>query len=235
MENNKTMKFKSFEDLQMFLIDIGKLDEVFTLDEKFAPAEEDINEFIKFRGKMVGKLKDFRKSQDQKSNWRKYRSNYMKGIRDFHKSTAGKKMHRNLARFLTTRIKNESLELNIYELRETLQSFSSYPTHLFIEMGYYKPLEDQLFYEEFIEEAIPAFHRAIDELYSAKFELSEQDLDLILRVVDPDAFVEAIVESENLDKQKVKEILELKFKEAEEKRECSFLEIYKIDNFVTKI
>ncbi len=226
------LKFKTIEDLQMFLIDIGKLDQVFKVDEKYTPEETDIDEWIKFRGSIIGKLKDFRKSQDQKSNWRKYRSNYMRGIRDFHKSTAGKKMHRNLARFLTTRINNESLGLDIYALRETLQSFSSFPTHLFIEMGYYKTVEDQLFYEEFIDEAIPVFQRALSELYNARFKVSESDLDLILRVIEPEAFIDAIVESTGKEKQIIKDLVENKTKEVESKSEYSYQEIYDIENFI---
>jgi len=58
--------------------------------------------FVKKRDIELG-LTDFERSRRQRENWWRNRWKYMKGIRRFHRSTAGKAFHRSLGRFLATR------------------------------------------------------------------------------------------------------------------------------------
>lgn len=59
--------------------------------------------FVKHRKMIVPMLKDFRKSQQTKHNWRTNKNSMLKGIKKWHSDPEGKKFHRQLGRFLATR------------------------------------------------------------------------------------------------------------------------------------
>jgi len=190
------MKFKSTTDVKLFLIDAGRLDLIDSVDESYSPDEELIEAFLKKRRQLVDKIKDFRKSQQAKQSWRQNRKKYMDGIRDFHKSTDGKRFHRNLARFLVSRISNEDFNtLEYTDLVETLKSLSSLPTHLLIDLSYYKTAESQATYEELLDESFPIIYKILNNMYYMNFKIEESDLDMLLRLVDTKELVNVICES----------------------------------------
>lgn len=218
------LKFKSKIDTMLFCIDLERYDLLESVTDTYVPTDEMVNEFIKRRREMVGKIKDFRKSQQTKQSWRKYRNKYMNGIKGFHKSTDGKRFHRNLARFLVSRITDESIDMNLYDFAEVLKSLSSLPTHLLIELQFYHPLEEQATYEEMLDEVFPIIYKTLDKLYYANFKIDEKDMDFILRLIDTKTLISEIAEKTNKSKDLIKEDLDRLVAEDEEK---SYLDIIK--------
>lgn len=108
-------------------------------------------EFIKKRRERVKVLKDFRKSQNQKANWRKNRWKIMKGIKAFAKSTEGKKFHRKLGTFLATR---DFGGLRYNEALELIPIISSVLTHTFIELDYWRSFDEEVEYGVFSDEVL---------------------------------------------------------------------------------
>lgn len=147
------MKFKSLRSVELFLSEVSP-ELVETANEDFEPTDEMMELFIKKRKRLVPKMKDFQKSQASKSMWRKNRYKILKGIKSFHKSTAGKSMHRRIGRFLALRdtskreTKIESIK-NPTHFSDLMKSLSSYETHNYIELGYYRPLSEEAEYQAF--------------------------------------------------------------------------------------
>lgn len=175
----------------MFLLEINQVSLIKDATLGFVPSVEQMDEYIKARGTFVPKLKDFRKSQNSKEGWRKNRYKSMKGIKKFHNSTKGKRFHRSLGRFLSTRdtmsgmYKRESYAANtILDLHEALKALSSLRTHLLIEYGYYLPTEDYVDLEILTEEVFPLLSRIEAELLRDGGEVCSEDLDFLLRLVD---------------------------------------------------
>jgi hypothetical protein len=203
------LKFKTIQDAQMFLIDIGQFYRVSDIDETFKPTKEELDEFIKRRSKLMLGLKDFRKSQQQKSNWRKNRAGIMKGIKKFHKSTAGKRFHRNLGRFLVSRISGESLDYNIYDTLDFLKGISSCRTHLYIEESYYMTLYDYIEFISFREDVLKPLFK-LEESFSNLNTciLDDYELDCLLSLIDLNELSFVISESLGLEKEIVYNFLD---------------------------
>ena len=179
------MKFRDLKDAHLFLLEIGKASLIESVkDSSWYPEEELIQEFISARRALIPKLKDFRKSQTSKENWRKNRYNMMKGIKSFHKSTDGKKFHRSLGRYLATRIaKSGRYNENYDDKYEALKGVSSLRTHLYIDSGYYKSLEEQIDFELFMDEVVPVTLTEELNIYKDNCLVNEQDLDILCRAV----------------------------------------------------
>lgn len=81
------MKLQSSEDKLNFLSEVGRID---LIDQDPEDYTTDLfEEFIKRRKHVVPRLKNFRRAQIAKSDWRKYRWRYMKGIRKFARCLVG--------------------------------------------------------------------------------------------------------------------------------------------------
>jgi len=195
------LKFSTLLEKQSFLVEIGEYDLVFKIKEDFEPSNEMIAEFIKRRTSLITPLRDFRKSQTQKSNWVKNKASYMSGIKKFHKSTAGKRMHRNLGRFLATRItrpkevkENLDISFSLMDISEILKTISSYKTHLYIELDYYRPAVEQLVLEEMIFDFVPILSAINEKILSCK-ELSDEDYSFLTDLCPPDDLKASIEEA----------------------------------------
>lgn len=134
------MKFRTETDKILFLLEMGQ------------PLQESLNEevnndlfelFFKRRREKTFELKDYRKSQVQKQNWRKKKLTYLRGINKFHRSIAGKKFHRAISRFLLTRESYNKIDL--------LKATSSLKTHLFIDLDYYRSVNEAIDFDIFVE------------------------------------------------------------------------------------
>ena len=174
------MKLRSEKDKAEFLVEVNRLD-LLTED---IPSEV-FEYFLRKRRPLVSKLKNFKKAQNAKSQWSNKKWKLLKGIRSFHKSTKGKRFHRALGRFLATRIfrpKRESIEL----LREdALKAVSSIRTHLYIESGYFMPLDEEADLHIFIEYAVRKLTDIEMRLFEATdADVSDEELELLLRLVD---------------------------------------------------
>lgn len=130
-------------------------------------------EFIRKRQDRVKTLKDFRKSQTQKANWRHNRFGMMKGIKAFHKSIAGKKFHRKMGNFLATR---DFSGLRYNETLELIPLISSMLTHTFLELDYWKNLDDQIEYSIFADEVFNECREVLNMIHA--FGLTSKDNEL---------------------------------------------------------
>jgi len=134
------MKFRTEADKILFLLEMGQ------------PLQESMNEevsndlfelFFKKRREKTFELRNFRKSQVQKQNWRKKKLTYLRGINKFHRSIAGKKFHRAISRFLLTRESYNKIDL--------LKATSSLKTHLFIDLEYFRSINEAIDFDIFVE------------------------------------------------------------------------------------
>lgn len=141
------MKFRTEADKLLFLLEMGQ------------PLQESMNEevsddlfelFFKRRREKTFELKDFRKSQVQKQNWRKKKLTYLRGINKFHRSIAGKKFHRAISRFLLTRESYNKIDL--------LKAVSSLNTHVLIDLEYYRSVNEEIDYSIFAEAIVERIH-----------------------------------------------------------------------------
>lgn len=162
------MKFRNERDAECFQVELvsSGIDEVL---------------FIRNRTSNIKKLKDFRKSQTQRANWRAERWKYLQGIRTFHKSTQGKDFHRKLGRYLATRIFRPD-RMSIFDYRELTKSVSSALTHAVIETQYYMDISEAVDYEIFYDEVFQSLTEVLSKIQKYDFDFSESDVDLLVRV-----------------------------------------------------
>lgn len=186
------MKLKDAQDKLYFLADVGRLDLIDSLQDNEEIPDELFEEFIKKRRPLITGLVSFQKSQLTKQQWRSSRWKFLRGIRKFHRSLAGKRLHRSLARFLATRIlrphlgylkdRYESLEPLKFD---ALKALSSCKTHMYIEEEYYSVLSEAAEYSSFMEYAIPLLNSIEWRLYqNPDSELSADEQELLLRLAD---------------------------------------------------
>jgi hypothetical protein len=181
------MKFKTLLDEQVFRTE-------------WLRSGLSLDEFLVKRRELELGLVDWERSQKQKQNWRKYRWKYLKGIRDFHRSTAGKRFHRNLARFLATREtetllrayqreKEKERELRVLNLRKVLENLEfligvlSAGVHALIEERYYRAsVEEGVDYKLFLEELLRRVKEVLEWVFD---EVEGIDWDFWVGVVHP--------------------------------------------------
>lgn len=194
------MRFINEHDRAMLLSELG-YDESTRLEDV---PEHELHEFIKRRSGLIRGAKNAARSQQAKRSWKKNRKAYMKGIKDFHKSTAGKRMHRQMGRFLATRITQRGVQSSRM-LRETLlKALSSMRTHLYIENETYQDLRDQRDLSLMLDHAIPALLEIEQRWWRASngellieaeaLTLSVEELDMLLCLTHPKALKQALVE-----------------------------------------
>jgi len=161
------MKFKSALDEQVFR-------------SEWLKSSLSLDEFLVKRQELELGLADWERSQRQKVNWQRYRWKYLKGIRDFHSSTAGKRFHRSLGRFLATREpesllkvyqreKRKERELRGLDLRKVKENLEfligvlSAGVHALIEERYYRTsVEEAVEYKFFLEEMLKKVKEVMD-------------------------------------------------------------------------
>lgn len=167
-------------------------DRVLVLSELGLSITSDIEitneEFRRIRDKRP----DWRKSKDQKAAWRRNRRSIMRGIKKFHKSTEGKKFHRQLGRYAATRLsRNEDLNEIDLTVDDFLTAVSSMRTHMYIDLGYYKPVIEELEYLELLEYVIPVLNEVELKFISRKYsELTAEELDVLLNLISTEVFEE---------------------------------------------
>jgi hypothetical protein len=195
------MRFETKEDAAMFLLECDRPDLAATAGKDFSPDEELVELFIQRRKNVVRHLKDFRRQQNTKQQWRHNRYEMMKGIKTFHRSTRGKKFHRALGRFLSTRIplSGGSLlavrdlgESYLRELGEVFKALSSYKTHAWIQIDNYMSVSETADYELFLEEACAAVAHVEAELMKPEPVLEAGKLDFLLATLNHKCVFDAL-------------------------------------------
>ena len=188
------MKFISTLDAQRFCTEINRVDLVDSVSEYFVPDESMLKEFIKKRRELVKSLKSFRRSQATKASWRQNRHQFMGGIRKFHKSTQGKRFHRELGRFLATRFTGDKSQdrkiaregMSVYEAGAALKALSSMKTYAFISLEYYHPLEEEVVHWEFLEALVPVLTSVETKILEERLEdIVDSEYDTMIRAINP--------------------------------------------------
>lgn len=215
------MKFKDLNDKLLFLTEINRVDLISDINEKWSPDKELTEIFLKKRKDNLNKHKDFRRSQSAKMGWRHNRYNIMKGIKIFHKSTEGKRFHRNLARFLVLKDRYKGM-FDSTQYNEALVNLSSYETHILLELEYYHTLSETLDYYEFVDYSIPIINTIKSKIreklnnfdFSKPLKLNDNENNILYDLVYPlnefTLAVSNIYEDKNLCENINKKIISLK-------------------------
>jgi hypothetical protein len=197
------MKFNSVLEAKLFLAEIQEFDLMETVDESYKPTNEQLQSFLKVRTPLVKKLKDYRKSSKQKTNWRENRYKMMKGIKAFHKSVEGKRFHKRLGRFLATRItrKNEDVSEDYQTLmskRGYIIGLNSAKQHLLVELEYFHQLEEHVQLEEFIVDYALPFFQTIEEKIVNDKKLDDNELTFLFDITENKPLIQSL--SDKADK-----------------------------------
>lgn len=200
------MKFLTDDDAKMFLIEIGKFNEAVNADKNYQPVEEEIKSLIKKRDGLMSHMKDHRKGQDTKAQWRKNRHKMMRGIKSYHRSTEGKRFHRNLGNFLATRLFRKDEGISGAALYEAAKAVTSARTHLYIELQYYHQLMEQYEVEALIERAIPILTAIESKIISGEKDLSEDEQLFLMDVIEEQALKRAFSEVAGKTEEEVEEL-----------------------------
>ena len=163
------IRFESAADRAHFCVEMGLYD---LLEQPEAPIpEEVVASFYEQREQTVTLLKDFRQRQQTKQDWRKSRYKHMRGIKKFHRSIQGKKLHRTVGRQVANRIqrgrsttagqavRDKQKDARIIGRAEALawcKALSSLRTHAFILAENYTPnINEMADVEQFVDYVIP--------------------------------------------------------------------------------
>ena len=193
------MKFNELLDVQIFLSEIQDFEALKdkSVTDKFQPTDEQLKSFLKSRTPLVKKMKDHRKSADQKANWRENRYKMMKGIKAFHKSVEGKRFHKRLGRFISTRLTrtkettNESFS-TLMAKQSYLLGLNSAKQHLFVELEYFHQLEAHVELEELIiDYALPLFSRIEEKIVNDR-ELDDNELTFLFDITEGEELIRAL-------------------------------------------
>lgn len=204
-------KFRQDEDAQAFLVEIGIFENISEIKKEYEPTEEQVEKFIKSRSGYSGGSKDQDKSNTQKKNWRKNKGKIKRGIKAFHKSVEGKKFHRNMGRFLATRITRDKLSdrnesFSILESIEYIKAMNSAKQQLFIELDYFHALTEQAQLETLVMDyAIPMF-RNIEQKMIFNEEIDADEFDFLVEMTNEIRLLSEISNRINVPVDKLTEV-----------------------------
>lgn len=206
------MKFATVQDAKMFLLEIENFDELDNVTKELKPTPEMMELFIQKRKTLIPGLKDFRRRQNTRQQWRHERYKMLRGIKRFHKSTAGKRFHRALGRYVATREslgESSSKVFYLTEVADILKALSSLKTHAFIELEFYHPLSEELEYRLLFEELLPLIDSTEKKLLQGDFTLDENDEETLLRIIDFEQVINQVAQHMDVDVQAVKGLHEV--------------------------
>lgn len=137
------VKFRTPEDKLLFLLEVGK-----------KPGDDDTPDdhrlFIKRREKVGTLYKNFRKSRSAQLSWQRDRFKRQMASKRFAHSPEGRRLHRQLGRFLSTRIIIP--KEGAYLSRQVREELIDLKKQLLDEMRFYVPLHLELFMRSIIDE-----------------------------------------------------------------------------------
>ena len=165
---------------------------------------EELHEFIKRRSGLIRGAKNASVSKKAKRSWKKNRKAHMKGIKKFHKSTAGKRMHRQMGRFLATRITKRGVQSSRMLRESLLKAVSSLRTHLYIENETYQSIQEQRDLGLLMDHVVPTLLDIEQRWWSLSedellvdvddMSLNEDEFELLAALTHPRAFQAALIE-----------------------------------------
>jgi hypothetical protein len=187
------MKFHNIDDIRLFLLEVGSISLVESVNEDFTPTEDQINEFILARRPMESLIKNHRKSQIAKGSWRRNRTQMMKGIKAFHRSTEGKRFHRNLGNFLATRFTTRDTgRTATNESIEFLKALNSAKTHLYIELEYFHQLHEQVELDDMAFNYAYNLFRDIEDSVIKQIDFNEDQVQFLLDITEANALIQSL-------------------------------------------
>lgn len=210
------MKFTTLDDKKLFLLEVERIDLLGSVCDEWSPPTDLLELFVQKRKGLIRGLKDFRKSQISKAQWRKNRYAIMKGIKKFHKSSQGKRMHRSLGRFMATRFSGDTdsgmqgivgqsreesfMTIDLFqEVSEVLKALSSLRTRIYIETEHYMPVTEYVEFLEFTEDVLEASFTLEKGLLRFDASFDEKDLDIIARAVEPGVLIDEVSKVKGLE------------------------------------
>ncbi|MDK1290153.1 hypothetical protein [Pseudoalteromonas umbrosa] len=194
------MRLTEEADRISFLSELG-----YALDTDMTSIPEtEIHEFVKRRSGLIRGAKKAALSKKAKRNWRHNRKAFMKGIKKFHSSTSGKRLHRQMGRFLAFRITSSGTKSSKM-LRETLlKAVSSMRTHLYIENETYQSIQEQRDLGIMMDYVVPAlleieqrwWQQSDGELLveAHSVSLSDDEFEMLMCLTHPNAINSAFFE-----------------------------------------
>jgi hypothetical protein len=166
--------------------------------------EASINEFdfIKRRRQIIKSLKDRKKSKETKKSWKVNRFKFMKGIKRFHKSTQGKRFHKDLGRFLATR---DFSSLAYRECQEAVVPITSCLTHAYYELEWYMSVDEGVDYNLFLDELYDEVLSILGKLKEYKPN-TEEHFEFLLRVCETSALIKSFADKYNKSEGEVEKL-----------------------------
>jgi len=143
---NEYIIFENVDDKQKFAFEEEMVCETFEENKMFIDTQKLCERLGKKRA-----LKNYRQRSLMKRNWRVNRHRMMRGIKKFHRSMKGKKIHRQIGRKLSLRNIKPSYRSS---LQESLIAINSLKVHLLISNKYSSSIDDEVDYELFLDEAL---------------------------------------------------------------------------------
>ncbi|NRA76860.1 MAG: hypothetical protein HRU18_01520 [Pseudoalteromonas sp.] len=204
-------KFRQDEDAQAFLAEIGVFENITSVNKDYEPTSEQIDEFIKSRKAYSGTT-DKDKSKAQKKNWRKNKGKIKRGIKAFHKSTEGKKFHRNMGRFLSTRITRDKItdrkdeSFSVLHNLEYLKALNSAKQQLYIELDYFHPLTEQAQLESFVMDYALNFFKDIEKKIALNENLDIDEIDFLVEITNESQLLLELSDRINVPVEKLTEM-----------------------------
>lgn len=199
------MKFLTDEDAKLFLAEIGQLKLIESANKDLVPTEEMLEIYVGRREGLVKKLKDHRRGQNAKAQWRESRHKMMRGIKAYHRSTEGKRFHRNLGNHLANRIFKHESFANIIEKSEYLKALSSAKTHFFIELQYYHTLSEQLELEELVFDYSTQMFNSIENKIINDQDLDENEETFLFDITEVASVVKSLAQKAGVSPQQVED------------------------------
>ena len=161
-------------------------------------------EFMKRRKVLIKGMKDRKKQITTKLDWKKNRFKIMQGIKKFHRSTRGKRFHRDLGRFLATR---ELKGLAYKECQELVVPVTACLTHAYHELEWYMNIQDSVEYEIFLEELYDEVLEILTKLKTHEPDLSGHR-EFLYRVVEINSLLSGCAEKYSRSKEDIEKLWE---------------------------
>ena len=213
------MKFHSEKDMYLFLNEIDRLDLEHLVKEGFDPSDDLMELFLQRRKEIIPGLKNRKRSQIAKSAWRHHRFKIMAGIKRWHKSTVGKRFHRKLGRFLSTRdfrdasffkqvrTQKESVVKEIEPVADALKALSSAKTHALIELEYYIPFSEVAEYEVFVEHLYKRLAQIESNVFELTDSIEDEDMEFLITLCNRTVLIDSLAEEYGCDSDTVYELI----------------------------
>jgi hypothetical protein len=203
------MKFKTVEDKYSFLVEIKRLELFEKVNDDYTPDDKLLELFFNKEQSLFKQLKDKKKSRSMESAWRHHRYKFMKGIGTFHKSTKGKRFHRELGRFIATHSFDKgflfSKSESFHKVYSYLKPVTSILTYFIIDLEYYHPLPESVdLHLTFTDTALLVDR--MKEHFLLRKDIDEDDYDFLIRLTETNAQINAFAEKSGKSKETVEKM-----------------------------